>query len=108
MPLAGLLLTCGGTLAPEISSLLETPPLDSLPVLCTKDDTFTAAAGIAKLSGHAGREDSERTERAISFIAGRVDTQSLVSRLSLAAEVPMPPPVFRRHLIETARACASR
>ena len=108
MPIAGLVLTCGGTLAPELSALLKTPPLDYLPILGTDEDTFTTAARLANLSSHAARGDSERMEKTISFIAEQVDTRSLVRRLSLPIETLMPPPVFRHRLVEAARAADRR
>lgn len=103
MPIAGFVLTCGGTLAPELSTVLATTPLDRLPVLATDEDTFTMASRLANLSAHVSRTDGDRMERVISFIAERVDRQPLVRRLDLPVEPLMPPPVFRHRLVQKAR-----
>ncbi|TBW38747.1 phosphate acetyltransferase [Siculibacillus lacustris] len=108
MPLAGLVLTCGGTMVPELAALFDTPPLDRLPILTTDDDTFTTASRLSNLSSHVGREDGERMERMISFIAEKVDTRPLLRRLDLPVEQLMPPPVFRHRLVEAARLAGKR
>jgi len=108
MPLAGFVFTCGGRLAPEVSALLLTPPLDRLPQLATADDTFTTATRLGNLSRHIGRDDVERMERVIGFIAERVNIRPLVRRLDAPVEPLMPPPVFRHRLVEAARAANRR
>lgn len=108
MPLAGLVLTCGGSLAPEVEALFDAPPLDRLPILLTEADTFTIASRLANVSNHVGRTDAERMERMIGYIAEKVDTAPVVKRLDLPVESLMPPPVFRHRLVEAARAAAKR
>lgn len=108
MPLAGLLLTCGGQLAGELSSLLDTPPLDSLPILASDEDTFTVASRLANLSSHVSSDDTERMERVIAFIAERVNAQPLLARLDVPVKPLMPPPVFRHRLVQAARAANRR
>jgi phosphate acetyltransferase len=108
MPLAGLVLTCGGTLAPEVEALFDAPPLDRLPILLTESDTFTIASRLANVSNHVGRTDADRMERMIGYIAEKVDTGPVVRRLDLPVEQLMPPPVFRHRLVEAARSAAKR
>ncbi len=103
MPLAGFVFTCGGRPAPEIGALLRSAPLDRLPVLGTDDDTFTTATRLAGLSRHVGRDDAERMERVVTFVAEKIDVPPLVSRLHVPLEPLMPPPVFRHRLVEAAR-----
>jgi len=103
MPLAGFVFTCGGRPAPEIGALLRSAPLDRLPVLGTDDDTFTTATRLAGLSRHVGRDDKERMERVVTFVAEKIDVPPLVSRLHVPLEPLMPPPVFRHRLVEAAR-----
>lgn len=108
MPLAGLLLTSGGQLDGELAGLLDAPPLDSLPVLASDDDTFTVATRLANLSSHVSSDDAQRMERVVAFIAERVDAQPLLARLELPAQRLMPPPVFRHRLVQAARAANRR
>ena len=108
MPLSGFVFTCGGRLAPEISALLLSPPLDRLPLLATADDTFTTATRLGNLSRHIGRADGERMERVIGFIAERVNIRPLARRLDAPVESLMPPPVFRHRVVEAARAAKRR
>ncbi|SDC46359.1 phosphotransacetylase [Cupriavidus sp. YR651] len=108
MPLAGLLLTCGGQLAPELAGLLDAPPLDSLPILASADDTFTIASRLANLSVHVPCDDLARMERVIAFIAERVDTRPLMARLDVPVEPLMPPPMFRHRLVQAARTANRR
>ena len=108
MPLAGLLLTCGGVLADELLRLFETPPLDRVPVLATDDDTFQAAARLAGLSTHVSADDSVQMEEVVSYIAERIDTAPLSARLDVPGDALMPPPVFRHRLVAAARAANRR
>jgi phosphate acetyltransferase len=108
MPLAGLLLTCGGEPAPELMALLEHPPLDRLPILLSDEDTFTVASRLTSLSSHVVADDAVRMEHVLDFIAGNVDVQPLVARLHVPVDTLMPPPVFRHRLVGKARAANCR
>ena len=108
MPISGLLFTCGGRPAPEVEALLALPPLDRLPLLGTDDDTFTTATRLANLSKQVGRQDADRMDNVVSFIAEKVDVTPLLSRLHVPVEPLMPPPVFRHRLVEAARAANRR
>jgi phosphate acetyltransferase len=108
MPLAGFVFTCGGAPAPEVMAVLSTPPLDRLALLGSRDDTYTTATRLANLSRHVGRDDIERHNRAVAFIAERIDTAPLAKRIGAPSESFMPPPVFRHRLVEKARSSVQR
>lgn len=108
MPLAGLILTCGGELPEELSGLFGRPPLDRLPILATDDDTFTVASRLANLSKQVSPDDTERMERVIDFIAGTIHTAPLLASLDVPVTPLMPPPVFRHRLVQSARAAQRR
>ena len=108
MPLAGFVFTCGGHPAPEVMSILANPPLDRLPLLGTTDDTLATATRFANLSKHIGKNDLERVDRVVSFLAERVDTGPLAKRIGQPAEELMPPPVFRHRLVEAAGAALQK
>lgn len=108
MPLAGLLLTCGGTLPAELAELFENRPLDQLPIVVADADTFSVAKRLANLSSHVNSDDPQRMEEVIEFVAGRVCTAPLVARLEAPVKPWMSPPVFRRRMVEVARAANRR
>ncbi|CAN0626358.1 phosphate acetyltransferase [Burkholderia multivorans] len=108
MPLAGLLLTCGGALPAELVDLFEQRPLDQLPIVVADGDTFSVAARLANVSSHVNRDDPQRMEEVIDFIGGRIGTAPLVARLDVPVRPLMPPPVFRRRMVEAARAANRR
>lgn len=108
LSLAGLLLTCGGEPAAELMTVLGETPLDRLPVLSSKEDTFTVAARLAGLSSHVAADDVERVKRVVEYIAGNIDVKPLVARLRLPVETLMSPPVFLYRLAERARAANRR
>ena len=108
MPLAGFVLTCGGPPAAEVAAILSSAPLNRLPVLLTKDDTYTTATRLSGLSKHISEDDPARMEGVISFMAEKIDVAPLVRRIDLPADALMPPPVFRHRLVTTARAAPQR
>ncbi len=108
MPLAGLLLTGGGKLPAELTALFKTHPLDQLPILGADDETFVVASRLANLSSHVSRGDVERMEQVVDFIATKIVAAPLVARLDVPVWPLMPPPVFRRRLVDSARAANRR
>ncbi|EGJ08751.1 MULTISPECIES: phosphate acetyltransferase [Rubrivivax] len=107
MPIAGVLLTCGEQLAPELKSFLE-PRRAGLNILRTELQTFEAATRLASLDRRVRPDDLERMERLVEHAADHLD----VSVLAVAAAVPrsatMTPPMFRHALIREARAAHKR
>lgn len=107
-PLAGLLLTCGTRLAPQVAMLLHSAALQGLPILTSAEDTFTTATRIAGLSRHVRAGDSERMAHIIAFVAERTDTAPLCDKLGRPGRLRMPPPAFRHRLVQAARAADKR
>lgn len=103
MPLAGMLLTDGGTLPEEFARLFKGRPLDQLAIVGADGDTFSVASRLANLSSHVDRGDTERMEQVVDFIAARIAAAPLVELLDVPAMPLMPPPVFRTRLVEAAR-----
>src|ERR1700722_11332954 len=100
MPLAGLLLTCGSQLTPQVAALLRAPGLADLPILTTPDDTFAAASLLAGLSHHVRADDAERVGHAIAHAAEHIDTTALRARIGHPGRLRMPPPAFRHRLVQ--------
>ncbi len=104
MPLAGLLLTCGSRLTPQIAALLRGPGLAELPVLTTDADTYATGALLAGLSHHVRADDTERMNQALTHAADHIDTSRVADpdRPSRAAS-HVPPGVPPSHRAVGAR-----
>ena len=108
MPLAGVLLTCGTRLPPQIAALMAAPGLAGLPILTTQEDTFATGALLAGLSHHVRADDTERMDQAVTHAAEHIDTSALRVRIGLPGRLRMPPPAFRHRLVQAARAASKR
>jgi len=108
MPLAGLLLTCGTRLSPQVAALLRAPDLASLPILTTPEHTFETGVALAGLSHHVRADDTERMEQAIAHAAEHIDTAALRARIGHPGRLRMPPPAFRHRLVQAAHAANKR
>jgi phosphate acetyltransferase len=108
VPLAGLLLTCGGGLAPPVANLLASLPLKDLAVLATNADTFATSAALIRRDLHVGVDDAELMDQLIDFIAEQIDPAPLIARIGGPRELRVPPPAFRHRLVQAARAAARR
>ena len=108
MPLAGVLLTCGTRLPPQIAALVRAPGLADLPILTTQEDTFATGALLAGLSHHVRADDTERMDQAVTHAAENIDTTALRARIGLPGRLRMPPPAFRHRLVQAARAANKR
>ena len=101
--LAGLLLTCGTRLSPQVDGLLRSAALAGLPILLTQDDTFVTGTKLGSLDRYIRADDAERMEQVIDFIAERTDVTPLRERMNLPSRKRMPPPAFRHRLVQAAR-----
>ncbi|HZF77950.1 MAG TPA: phosphate acetyltransferase [Acetobacteraceae bacterium] len=107
-PLAGLLLTCGTHLAPQVEGLMRSAMLAGLPILSTPEDTFTTGANLAAVPRHVTTGDPERMEQAIAHVAEHLDTTPLREGLGRPGRPRMPPPAFRHRLVQSARRANKR
>jgi phosphate acetyltransferase len=108
MPLAGLLLTCGTRLTPQVATMLRGPGLVDLPILTSDEDTFATAGLLSGLSHHVRADDTERMDQAITHAVEHIDTTALRARIGRPGRLRMPPPAFRHRLVQAARAAAKR
>ena len=106
--IAGLLLTCGTRLSPQIAAMLRAPMLAGLPILTTTQDTFATDTALAGLSRHVRRDDTERMTQAIAHAEAHIDTAALRTQLRHAGPVRMPPAAFRHRMVQAARAASRR
>ena len=108
MRLAGLLLTCGTRLSPQVANLLRAPGLAELPILTTAEETFATGALLAGLSHHVRADDTERMEQVIAHTAEHIDTAALRARIGDPGRLRMPPSAFRHRMVQAARAANRR
>ena len=108
MALAGLLLTCGTRLTPQVATLLRAPGLADLPILTTAEETFATGALLAGLSHHVRADDTERMEQVIAHTAEHIDTTALRARIGDPGRVHISPSAFRHRLVQSARAADRR
>jgi len=108
MPLAGLLLTCGSQLTPQVAALLRGPGLAGLPILTTAEDTYPTGALLAGLSHHVRADDPERMEQALTHAAEHIDTAALLPLIGRPGRLRMPPPAFRHRMVKAAHAANKR
>jgi phosphate acetyltransferase len=106
--LAGLLLTCGTRLTPQVASLLRGPGLVHMPILTTAEDTFATAGLLASLSHHVRADDTARMYQVIAHTAEHIDTTALRARIGRPGRLRMPPPAFRHRLVQAARSAGKR
>ena len=108
MPLAGLLLTCGSHVSPQVESLLRGPGLSGLPILTTETDTYPTGALLAGLSHHVRADDPERMDQALTHAAEHIDTTALLPLIGRPGRLRMPPPAFRHRMVQAAHAANKR
>ncbi|WP_114395266.1 phosphate acetyltransferase [Oleisolibacter albus] len=108
VPLAGLLLTCGGTLPASVYALMAHARESGLPVLGTAADTYGTASRLAALNCHVATDDERQMEQVLRFIATRIDCAPLLVSIEEEEDDRMSPPVFRHRLIQSARSAAKR
>jgi phosphate acetyltransferase len=108
MPLAGLLLTCGTQLTPQVAEMLRGPGLVNLPILTATEDTFATARLLSGLSHHVRADDADRMDQMIAHAAEHIDTTPLRAQIGRPGRLRMPPPAFRHRLVQAARAVDKR
>ncbi|SMB95888.1 phosphate acetyltransferase [Deinococcus hopiensis] len=111
VPLAGLMFTSGSAPEPAIERLCRAALTSSLPVLRVDTNSYNTASRLSRMDPRVPHDDLERMERTLDFIADRLDTVPLGTRLSTPqpeGERRLPPSAFRYELIQRARAANKR
>ncbi len=108
VPIAGLLLTCGGSISPKIEPLMQSARLAGLPILSSDRDTFETSTLISTYHAHLGEDDTERAEQVFDFTSEHIKTDRLLKRIGEPTELRMPPPAFRHRLVESSRKANKR
>ncbi|GMA15691.1 phosphate acetyltransferase [Deinococcus metallilatus] len=110
VPLAGLMFTSGSAPEASIEKLCRAALTSTLPVLRVETNSYNTASRLSRMDARVPHDDLERMERIIDFIADRLDTVPLGTRLRAPGgdERRLPPSAFRYELIQKARAAGKR
>lgn len=111
IPLAGLVYTSDSLPEPTIQELCRVALTSTLPVLRVKTNSFETASRLATMNLRVPHDDLTRMDRMLDFVADRLDTVPLGSRIRSGAgtgERRLPPSAFRFELIQKARAAGKR
>ncbi|MBZ9714859.1 phosphate acetyltransferase [Deinococcus multiflagellatus] len=111
VPLAGLMFTSGSAPEASIDRLCRAALGSTLPVLRVETNSFQTASRLSRLDARVPHDDLSRMERILDFMADRLDTVPLGTRLRApisSGERRLPPSAFRYELIQKARAAGKR
>ncbi|MBZ9753041.1 phosphate acetyltransferase [Deinococcus sp. HMF7604] len=111
VPLAGLMFTSGSGPEDSIERLCRAALNSTLPVLRVDTNSFETASRLSRIDARVPHDDLGRMDRLLDFIADRLDTVPLGTRLRApapAGERRLPPSAFRYELIQKARAAGKR
>ncbi|HEX6766171.1 MAG TPA: phosphate acetyltransferase, partial [Polyangiaceae bacterium] len=108
IPLAGLVLT-GGLEVPARVLELCRPALETgLPVLNVPGNSYETSAALASMSAEIPRDDLERAEKTMEFVAGHIDAEWIARHSAVPVEAHLSPAAFCFRLTERARALNRR
>jgi phosphate acetyltransferase len=76
--------------------------------LTTDQDTYGTAALLGDLSHDVRADDTERMDQVLSHAAEHIDTTAMLTHIGRGDRLRMPPPAFRHHMVQEARAANKR
>jgi phosphate acetyltransferase len=102
---AGIVLTGGLSLAPQIARLLTDTPL---PILRVETDTYTTASRVGAVRGVLRPDNERKIATALGLFERHVDVEALADRVELTRSDRVTPLMFEYELIERARSSRKR
>jgi phosphate acetyltransferase len=106
--LAGLLLTHGTSIAPQVMELAAPALNTGLPILRTGDDSFITARRVSHISSAVPSDDMARMNAVLDTVAEHLDTEIIAAAFHIPESTKLSPPAFRYQLIQKARAAHKR
>lgn len=106
--LAGLLLTYGSSISPQVMQLASPALSTGLPILRTSDDSFTTAQRVSNIPGAVPYDDTERMNAVLDTVAEHLDNETISAALHKTESTKLSPPAFRYQLIQKARSVQKR
>jgi phosphate acetyltransferase len=98
IPLAGIILTGDYRPHPKIMELIQNAMKTGLPIISTKQDTYTIAQELFARPDEIPPDDNERFEKVIGGICSGLDPAFLKDISSNFTETRLSPPAFRYRL----------
>jgi phosphate acetyltransferase len=98
---AGIVLTGGYELEPELRRLVERAPF---PVLEVPGETYPVAAAVSAVRPQLAPDDERRIAAALGLFESHVDASALEREIAVERPARMTPTMFEYELIERARA----
>ncbi len=100
---SGIVLTGGLIPEPNILNLLRGISDSSLTILSVKDDTYTTALKVDKITGELKSDDKEKIELACQLVEKYVDIDRIYSELGSVETNITTPQMFQYRILEKAR-----
>lgn len=101
--IAGLVLTGGMELAPQVKRLLEGLRRSPVPMISVAEDTFSSAMVVNSLCGKIGPENTRKIAIAQSLFESSVDLTEIRARLTVSRPSRITPLMFEYELISRAK-----
>jgi phosphate acetyltransferase len=106
--LAGVLLTHGSRIAPQVMELAGPAFNTGLPILGMPGDSFSTARCVAGVPTAVAQSDLERMNGVVDTVAEHLDHDVIAASFHMPETTKLSPPAFRYQLIEKARAAQKR
>ncbi|HSK98126.1 MAG TPA: phosphate acetyltransferase, partial [Euzebyales bacterium] len=102
---AGMILTGGLPMAPQVERLLADTPL---PILQVATDTYTTASRVGAVRGVIRPDNERKIATALGLFERHVDVDALADRIEVTRSDRVTPLMFEYELIERARSSRKR
>lgn len=108
VPLAGVVLTGGIELSPQVRELCGPAFNQGLPVLTVPTDSFATATQLSRMRNYIPGDDIERFNTTLDYVARYMDVKALQSRVESDLPMRMSPAAFRHQISKRARKADKR
>lgn len=102
--IAGLLLTGGLAIDPEVQHLIAGFKHWQVPLISVKTDTYETAKNVSHVFAEITPDNDRKIASALGLFESHVDTVTLMERISVSRSTRMTPLMFEYNLIERAKA----
>ena len=101
--LAGMVITDGIAVSPQVARVIQGLPECSLPVMLVEDDAFAVAAKVKAASPGIAPDNDRKIARALGLFESHIDGKALVENLAEFKSETVTPIMFQYGLIEQAK-----
>lgn len=102
--LAGVVITDGIDVSPQIVKVIEGMPEFSLPVMLVDDDAYMAAAKVNAASTLIAPDNERKIARALGLFESHIDGKAFIEQLAELKSNTVTPIMFQYKLVEQAKA----